>query len=409
MILKAWGLCLLCALVEVGHRLSVEVDPGVVVGIRGLLGTWAGCLAPTFVVLRSAALGLVLLTVVLLALRLPYLKGCAPSSSGHERLSPMLRRSGWSLVIGIHPEAAVAPHSWAPNSLIDQLAGLLQLLRGASDGEDAHVGVGVGWRVSLQLYVSAGLLLDVLDGLSTFANHKAALVSGDGVGHLLQSSGASHATVTSATASHSPPPKSISLLSCLNQFIDEVHRVVAVVGLAHHLSNSVRTDSVILFELDPDPGIILNLFDHFSVPTNDDADSKSGHDHIQTASPHFGSKVCSASPEVTLVLVPDELHHKFTGLLHFVGIPSDSQGLVCSSGHGVILNHDHLHSCSLLQLFDGFASFADDQANFVGRDEDLLDGTVAVHVTVEAWTVPTLLHNLTQQPLGLVNVLWAAC
>ena len=35
--------------------------------------------------------------------------------------------------------------------------------------------------------------------------------------------------------------------------------------------------------------------------------------------------------------------------LHFVGIPSDSQGLVCSSGHGVILNHYHLHSCSLLQ------------------------------------------------------------
>lgn len=35
--------------------------------------------------------------------------------------------------------------------------------------------------------------------------------------------------------------------------------------------------------------------------------------------------------------------------LNFVGIPSDSQGLVCSGGHGVILNHYHLHSCSLLQ------------------------------------------------------------
>lgn len=38
--------------------------------------------------------------------------------------------------------------------------------------------------------------------------------------------------------------------------------------------------------------------------------------------------------------------------LHFVGIPSDSQGLVCSSGHGVILNHYHLHSCSLLQGYN---------------------------------------------------------
>lgn len=55
-----------------------------------------------------------------------------------------------------------------PNSLIDQLAGLFQLLRGASDGEDAHVGVGVGRRVSLQLHVGTRLLFDVLDGFSTW-------------------------------------------------------------------------------------------------------------------------------------------------------------------------------------------------------------------------------------------------
>ena len=54
-----------------------------------------------------------------------------------------------------------------PNSLIDQLAGLLQLLRGASDGEDAHVGVGVGRWVSLELHVGTWLLFDVLDGFST--------------------------------------------------------------------------------------------------------------------------------------------------------------------------------------------------------------------------------------------------
>lgn len=43
--------------------------------------------------------------------------------------------------------------------------------------------------------------------------------------------------------------------------------------------------------------------------------SREAGSYIQTASPHFGSKVCSASPEVSLVLVPDELHHKLTGLL----------------------------------------------------------------------------------------------
>ena len=59
-----------------------------------------------------------------------------------------------------------------PNSLIDQLASLFQLLRGASDGEDAHVGVGVGWWVSLQLHVGTRLLFDVFDGFSTYKSIK---------------------------------------------------------------------------------------------------------------------------------------------------------------------------------------------------------------------------------------------
>lgn len=37
--------------------------------------------------------------------------------------------------------------------------------------------------------------------------------------------------------------------------------------------------------------------------------------YIQTASTHFGPKVCPANPEVSLVFVADEFHHKFTGLL----------------------------------------------------------------------------------------------
>lgn len=54
-----------------------------------------------------------------------------------------------------------------------------------------------------------------------------------------------------------------------------------------------------------------------------------------------------------------------------------------------------------LQLFDGLSFLADDQAHFVGGDEDLLDGAVAVHVAVEAGTVAALLHDLVQQSLGL--------
>ena len=54
-----------------------------------------------------------------------------------------------------------------------------------------------------------------------------------------------------------------------------------------------------------------------------------------------------------------------------------------------------------LQLFDGLSSLADDQPDFVGRDKDLLDGAIAVHVVMETWAIPTLLHNLIEQPLCL--------
>lgn len=90
--LKTRGLRLRCALVEVGHRLSVEVHPGIEIRTGGLLRSRTCCLAckhhtrvekdawkrkqvrggtlgkfypaltPGFVVFRSAALGLVLLT-----------------------------------------------------------------------------------------------------------------------------------------------------------------------------------------------------------------------------------------------------------------------------------------------------------------------------------------------------------
>ena len=56
---------------------------------------------------------------------------------------------------------------------------------------------------------------------------------------------------------------------------------------------------------------------------------------------------------------------------------------------------------SYLQLFDSVPSLANDQAHFVGRDEDLLDGAVTVHVRVEAGPVATLLHDLAQEPPGL--------
>lgn len=73
-------------------------------------------------------------------------------------------------LMNIRPDNSVLGQSQTtyPNPLIDQLAGLFQLLRGASDGEDAHVGVGVRRWVSLELHVGTRLLFDVLDGFSTW-------------------------------------------------------------------------------------------------------------------------------------------------------------------------------------------------------------------------------------------------
>lgn len=62
---------------------------------------------------------------------------------------------------------------------------------------------------------------------------------------------------------------------------------------------------------------------------------------------------------------------------------------------------DILNQILDLQLFDGLSSLADDQADFVSGDEDLLNRAVAIHVVVEAGAVTTLLHNLAQQSLGL--------
>lgn len=54
-----------------------------------------------------------------------------------------------------------------PDLLVYQLSGHFHLLRRSADGEDPDVGVGVWRRISLQLHMSAGLLVDVLYGLST--------------------------------------------------------------------------------------------------------------------------------------------------------------------------------------------------------------------------------------------------
>lgn len=65
------------------------------------------------------------------------------------------------------PSVAVGAGLTYSDLVVDELAGHVHLLGGASDGEDPGVGVGGGRRVPLQLHVSSRLLVDALDGFST--------------------------------------------------------------------------------------------------------------------------------------------------------------------------------------------------------------------------------------------------
>lgn len=55
-----------------------------------------------------------------------------------------------------------------PDLIVYELAGQVHLLGGASDGEDPGVGVGGGRRVPLQLHMSSRLLVNTLNGFSTY-------------------------------------------------------------------------------------------------------------------------------------------------------------------------------------------------------------------------------------------------
>lgn len=68
--------------------------------------------------------------------------------------------------------------------VLDQLFGVVDLLRWASDGKQFEVGVAVGRRLAWDLHEGAGLLVDRLHVLTASANHKTAFVGGDWKGHL---------------------------------------------------------------------------------------------------------------------------------------------------------------------------------------------------------------------------------
>lgn len=63
-----------------------------------------------------------------------------------------------------------------------------------------------------------------------------------------------------------------------------MHAIKTELKITHFYFTSLPTSGLVylltLFKLDPDTSIILNLLDHLSVPADDDANSKSGHNHL---------------------------------------------------------------------------------------------------------------------------------
>jgi hypothetical protein len=122
----------------------------------------------------------------------------------------------------------------------------------------------------------------------------------------------------------------------LEEVVDNPGCMLTPVWGPHDVSNLLRSRTIILLELYPHTGIILDLLDHFSATANDHPNRMPGHGYIDT--PTNSRSILIPVPKATLVTFPKDVHHHLTGLLHFVRIPNDSQGLVHICVLGPVLN-----------------------------------------------------------------------
>lgn len=70
------------------------------------------------------------------------------------------------------------------NLFLDELLGVVNLLRRPPDGEQFEVWVAVWWGLTGNLHKGASLLVDGLDALAAPADDEPALVGRNGEGHL---------------------------------------------------------------------------------------------------------------------------------------------------------------------------------------------------------------------------------
>lgn len=165
------------------------------------------------------------------------------------------------------------------NLLLNELLGVVDLLRRAPDDEQLEVGVSVGGRLPRDFHKGPRLLVDGLDILSAPAYHEAAFVGRNGEGHF--PSGGAPTALSPASApvasrhawrTRGSPLSLLPNADALQQVVDDLGGVLAAVRRTTDVGDLIWTGPVILLELYPNSSIILNFLDHLSVASDDDAD-----------------------------------------------------------------------------------------------------------------------------------------
>lgn len=90
------------------------------------------------------------------------------------------------------------------------------------------------------------------------------------------------------------------------------------------MSYLLRTRPVILFQLHPPAGVVLDLLDRLSALADGHVERMPSHWHINA--PPIQDPVILV-PKAALVMLPEVVHHYLTGLLTFVKIRMIRRGL----------------------------------------------------------------------------------
>lgn len=258
----------------------------------------------------------------------------------------------WALIEGPGVEGphgagrAWSPRAWSDwaegtlDLLFNELLGMVDLLGRAPDDEQLEVGVSIGWQLPRYLYKSACLLVYGFHVLAASANDQPTLVGGDGEGHLptWRAPVALAPASTSASWGHARTPWRTwgTAPEALEEIVDNPRGVLTPVWGSHDVCYLLRTRPIVLFKLYPNTSVILDLLDHLPTPADDHTHRMPGHWHVDA--PADPGPILVPVSKATLVTLPQDVHHHFAGLLHFVRVSDDPQRFVHIRVLGAILD-----------------------------------------------------------------------